>query len=130
MKMKWNRQLVIVTILFLIFGNIDLVASESVLFEYDFEFDSSSSSAGQLSFPFGITTDSSDRIISVDANNHRIQVFDFTGAFLFEFSTAIDPFGITTDSSDRIIVVYAKLPQNFDFASFFGTFFVTSSVCK
>jgi len=76
-----------------------------------FEFGSLGSGPGQFNFPAGVATDSSDRIIVTDVNNHRIEVFDSTGAFKFEFGSLgsgpgqfNDPFGVATDRSDRIIV--------------------------
>ena len=42
---------------------------------------------GQFRSPFGVATDSADRIIVADTNNHRVQVFDSTGAFNTKFGT-------------------------------------------
>jgi len=59
----------------------------------------------------GVAIDSNDRIIVADTHNSRIQVFDSTGAFQFEFGSRSSapgqfflPAGVTTDSNDRIIV--------------------------
>ncbi len=71
----------------------------------------SGSGQGQFSNLRGVTTDSNDRIIVSDFGNHRIQVFDSTGAFDFEFDSSGSsagqfnrPIDVTTDSNDRIIV--------------------------
>ncbi|GIU70885.1 MAG: hypothetical protein KatS3mg003_0364 [Candidatus Nitrosocaldaceae archaeon] len=69
-----------------------------------------SSSSIEFNDPKGVAVDDG-RIIVADTNNHRIQVFDSNGNFLFEFGDEGDgegefeqPHGIAVDSNDRIIV--------------------------
>ncbi|RMF32351.1 MAG: 6-bladed beta-propeller, partial [Candidatus Nitrosothermus koennekii] len=73
--------------------------------------------------PTGIAVDNKDRIIVADTYNHRIQVFDSNGKFLFKFGSKgdedgefDDPEGIAADSNDRIIVAdtYNHRIQVFD----------------
>jgi len=101
------------SIAFAIFIPLLLISSQQAdaVFGFEFEFGSLGSGPGQFDDPFGITTDSNDRIIVSDTNNHRIQVFDSTGAPQFEFGSLGSapgqfdfPSGVTTDSNDRIIV--------------------------
>lgn len=40
---------------------------------------------GQFNGPCGISIDGNDRLIVTDWNNHRIQVFNYDGKFLFKF---------------------------------------------
>ena len=79
---------------------------------FSFEFGSGGSDPGQFTNPQSATTDSNDRIIVADTNNHRIQVFDSTGVFQQSITDADgvggtfqSPVGVAVDSSDRIIVV-------------------------
>jgi len=66
---------------------------------------------GQLTFPIGITVDSSDNIIVADQSNDRIQVFNSSGVFQNKYGgignadgLLDDPGGVTVDSSGNIIV--------------------------
>jgi len=61
---------------------------------------------GQFKILHGIAVDSSDRIIVIDTNNNRIQVFDSSGNFLFKFRSS--GLGVAADSSDRIIVAESR----------------------
>jgi len=52
---------------------------------------------GQFAGPGKVTVDSSDNIYVIDLQNHRVQVFDSAGNFLFKFGT----FGIYNGEFDR-----------------------------
>ena len=100
---------VIVSILFL--GGFGFSQDANAIPVFSFEFGSGGSDPGQFTNPQSATTDSNDRIIVADTNNHRIQVFDSTGVFQQSITDADGaggtfsfPHGVTTDSNDRIIV--------------------------
>ena len=83
----------------------------SALSEYLPPFGSNGSAPGQFSRPTGVDIDTSDRIVVADRINHRIQVFDSSGDFLFTFgglgsgNGQFDlPIGIATDPANRILV--------------------------
>jgi len=74
-------------------------------------FGSQGNGYGQFSGSYGITTDSNRNIIVGDYSNHRIQIFDSEGNFIFTFGSKGNghgelsyPFGITTNSKGNIIV--------------------------
>jgi len=50
-------------------------------------FGSEGSADGQLSSPFAVCTNNRGDFLIVDSRNHRIQVFDSRGRFLFKFGT-------------------------------------------
>ena len=54
---------------------------------YLFEFGGKGSGDGQFMNPVGIAIDSNGRFIVADTGNHRVQVFDSTGKFLFKFGS-------------------------------------------
>jgi len=69
------------------------------------------SSNGEFSNPSGIAIKSGDKIVVADSNNHRLQTFVSSGAFLQSigsFGSANDQFnfpsGIEIDSTDRVII--------------------------
>ena len=69
------------------------------------------SAPGQFRNPFGIAVDAMRRIYVADTFNHRIQVFESDGDFLFTFGTVgntlgelIEPRGITVDAAGQIYV--------------------------
>jgi len=71
----------------------------------------SGSASGQFDNVRGIAVDSANRLITVDSNNSRIQIFDSSGNHtqsFGSFGSAVGlfnlPFGIAIDSLDRIIV--------------------------
>jgi DNA-binding beta-propeller fold protein YncE len=59
--------------------------------------------------PFGVAYDpNNNRIIVADTFNHRIQVFDSNGNFLFKFGnlwTVYHPFGVAYDHNNNRIIV-------------------------
>jgi tripartite motif-containing protein 71 len=52
-----------------------------------FQFGSFGTANGQFKQPHGAAFDATDRLFVVDTNNHRVQVFDRSGAFLFKFGS-------------------------------------------
>jgi len=65
----------------------------------------------EFNLPQGVAVDSSDRIVAAETSNHRIQVFDSSGTFLFKFGSFGTgdgefnlPFSAAVDSTNRIIV--------------------------
>jgi len=89
--------------------------------------------SGLFANPFGVGVDSSDNIYVADTGHRIIQVFDKTGAFLFNFGPSfpggsfVFPFDVAVDSTGRIIVndCAARHLVVFDlggnFLSFIGT---------
>ena len=78
---------------------------------FEFEFGEYGTGPGQFISPFDVETDSQDRIIVTDTENHRIQIFDSEGNFIkafgeygFSLGQLRFPNGVTTNSQDRIIV--------------------------
>jgi len=57
---------------------------------FEFMFGSAGDGAGQFNSPFGIAVDSMKNIYVADSRNHRIQVFDSAGNFLFMFGWGVD----------------------------------------
>ena len=69
---------------------------------------------GQFNFARGVAVDESGNIIISDTRNHRIQVFDPSGNFLFKFGTFGSgdgqvrfQIGVTVNNSNQIIVADA-----------------------
>ncbi len=80
---------------------------------FDFKFGIIGSDNGEFDEPYGVAYDpNNDRIIVADSNNHRVQVFDKHGNFLFTFGIIgsdngefDEPYGVAYDpNNDRIIV--------------------------
>ncbi len=65
-----------------------------------------------LSNPYGMTVDGTDRVLVADTGNQQIRVFDNAGNLLFSFGgnggiipgKFLEPSGIAVDSGDRIVV--------------------------
>jgi len=55
---------------------------------WKFDFGSYGSGKGQFKFPLGIDIDTAGEVYVADTGNHRIQVFDLQGNFLYLFSTS------------------------------------------
>ena len=76
------------------------------------QFGSKGSGDGQFSSPFGVACNSRGDIIVADDSNHRVQVFDKAGKFLFKFGSNgneigkfSSPRGVTVDQRNNQIVV-------------------------
>ena len=74
-------------------------------------FGSKGAGNGQFSSPFSVACNSRGEIVA-DKDNHRIQVFDRNGQFLFKFGSEgngngqfYQPFGVTIDQMNNQIVV-------------------------
>ena len=61
---------------------------------------------GQFLQPPAVVVDSNGRILVLDSNNSRIQIFDSSGQFISKFGSGLlaQPQGISVDNQDRIIV--------------------------
>ena len=69
-------------------------------------------SDGQFQYPYSVACNSRGEIIVADLHNHRIQVFDRNGKFLFKFGSEgqangqlNQPGGVTVDQRNYQIVV-------------------------
>lgn len=76
------------------------------------KFGEQGSSAGQLDRPTFVCVGEDDSIIVSDGDNHRIQVFDKMGKFLYQFGSKGNgkgefnmPFGVAADLHGNILVV-------------------------
>jgi len=76
------------------------------------QFGSGGSGDGQFSDPYGVACNSRGDIIVAESSNHRMQVFDKAGKFLFKFGSEgngngqfLNPFGVTVDQRNNQIVV-------------------------
>jgi len=76
------------------------------------QFGSKGSENGQFSDPYGVACNSRGDIIVAESSNHRMQVFDKAGKFLFKFGSEgngngqfLNPFGVTVDQRNNQIVV-------------------------
>jgi len=74
-------------------------------------FCSKGNEVGQLSNPYGITTDSKGNILVCDTDNHRVQIFSPKGNFISLFGSNGNgngqfnfPYGITINSKGNILV--------------------------
>jgi len=92
-----------------IFGYVSTEAYGQFVFSHSI--DGSSPDPNDLSNPWGVATNSNDDIIFADTGNDRVEVFNSTGAFQFEFGSSGSgpgqfnfPIDVATDNSDRIIV--------------------------
>jgi len=74
----------------------DVVDRPKVVFRRDYnavgthpvlQFGSKGSGDGQFSFPYGVACNSRCDIVVVEIGNHRVQVFDKAGKFLFKFGS-------------------------------------------
>ena len=75
-------------------------------------FGSKGAGDGQFNFPYSVACNLRGEIIVADYSNHRIQVFDRNGKFLFKFGSNgngngqfSNPFGVTVDQRNNEIVV-------------------------
>jgi len=83
----------IFTLTLLLFSSFLLISTQTSVsqpVEFDFMFGSSGDGAGQFNGPQGIAVDSMKNIYVADQENHRIQVFDSAGNFLFMFGWRVD----------------------------------------
>ena len=117
---KWTWSVVLASMLILQIGSFDSTTNLPFIVEFlrpaygettFVKFVFSGGEPNTISSPVAIATDSSDRILVVDTDNERIQVFDKNGNFLFKFGSFgsddgqfNSPQGIAVDSSDRILV--------------------------
>lgn len=69
------------------------------------------SDIGEFNGIFGVSVDDENRIIVTDCHNHRVQVFNSQGGFMFQFGRKGDgagqfqcPTGVGIDPEGRIIV--------------------------
>lgn len=69
------------------------------------------SDVGEFNGIFGVAVDDENRIIVTDCHNHRVQIFNSQGGFLFQFGRKGDingqfqcPTGVGIDPEGRIIV--------------------------
>jgi len=76
------------------------------------QFGSRGSGDGQFSNPDGVACNSRGEIIVVESSNHRVQVFDRAGEFLFKFGSNgngngqfSNPWGVSVDQRNNQIVV-------------------------
>jgi len=76
------------------------------------QFGSSGSGEGQFRDPAGVACNSRGDTIVVESSNHRVQVFDRAGKFLFKFGSNgngngqfSNPIGVTVDQRNNQIVV-------------------------
>ena len=56
-------------------------------YQFQFQFGTQGSATGHLSYPMDVTVDQNDNIFVCDHFNHRIQIFDKNGNFLFKFGS-------------------------------------------
>ena len=80
----------LILFLFLSFLLVSTQSSMSQLVEFDFMFGSFGEGAGQFNSPYGIAVDNMKNIYVADSRNHRIQVFDSAGNFLFMFGWGVN----------------------------------------
>ena len=76
------------------------------------QFGSSGSGDSQFNNPYGVACNSRGDIVVADGSNHRVQVFDKAGKFLFKFGSSGNgngqfstPWGVTVDQRNNQIVV-------------------------
>ena len=76
------------------------------------QFGSGGSGDGQLNQPYGVACNSRSDILVVEYGNHRVQVFDKAGKFLFKFGSKgngngqfSNPSGVVVDQRNNQIVV-------------------------
>jgi DNA-binding beta-propeller fold protein YncE len=62
------------------------------------------SGPGQFNLPHGVAVDRDERIFVADRENSRIQIFDFRGKFLEEWTDVVRPMEVFIDRSDNILV--------------------------
>ena len=76
------------------------------------QFGSKGSGDGQFNYPYGVACNSRGDVIVAEGSNHRVQVFDKAGKFLFKFGSKgngngqfSSPWGVTVDQRNKQIVV-------------------------
>jgi len=76
------------------------------------QFGSKGSGDGQFNYPSGVACNSTGDIVVVEYSNHRVQVFDKAGKFLFKFGSGGDgtgqfssPEGVAVDQRNDQIVI-------------------------
>ena len=63
--------------------------------------------AGQFNLPHSLGVDGRNRVVVVDRENHRLQLFDTSGRFLESWSGLRQPMDLCIDSEDVIYVAEA-----------------------
>ncbi len=71
-----------------------------------FSFGSEGTKDGLFQYPYHLCIDALDRVYVCDTYNHRVQVFDSSGHFLFKFGEGqlSYPMGITVNSKNHLVV--------------------------
>ena len=82
LKTKSSKIVLVLVLLLMVFFLVKpggLLAG--VAYQFLFEFGGAGADDGQLSYPGGMAIDSSGTIFVADTQNHRVQMFDASGAF-------------------------------------------------
>jgi len=113
-KISMIQRIIVIAVIAILITSIIPNVYASNEYVFDFKFGSNGNDDGEFNYPTGVAYDpNNNRIIVVDTNNYRVQVFDSNGNFLFKFgSNGNDdgefdsPTGVAYDpNNDRIIVV-------------------------